>query len=181
MPKDDRRRTTVSVAVDGMSCASCVGRVEKAIRAVPGVADAAVNLATGRAEVTFSADEADAGAVADRIRRAGYEAEVLGDAPGGADFESSARDREAREAETREREIGGLKRAVILSAALTLPIFVLDMGGHLIPPFHHAVLGTLGTQNLYYLLFVLATIVQFGPGLRFYRRAGRRCCAARRT
>jgi heavy metal translocating P-type ATPase len=170
MPKDDRRRTTVSVAVDGMSCASCVGRVEKAIRAVPGVADAAVNLATGRAEVTFSADEADAGAVADRIRRAGYEAEILGDAPGGADFESSARDREAREAETREREIGGLKRAVILSAALTLPIFVLDMGSHFIPPFHHWLLATLGQQNLFYLLFALATIVQFGPGLRFYRK-----------
>ncbi len=175
MAKDERARTTVTVAIDGMSCASCVGRVEKAILTAPGVAEAAVNLATGRAQVTFSDDGADVAAVTDRIRRAGYEAEVLDDAPhdsspGGGDAEGKARDREAREGKAREREIGGLKRAVILSAALTLPIFVLDMGGHFIPAFHHWLLASFGQQNLFYLLFALATIVQFGPGLRFYQK-----------
>ena len=43
-----------SIRVEGMACDSCVGRVEKAIRATPGVVSASVNLATKRAEVTFS-------------------------------------------------------------------------------------------------------------------------------
>jgi Cu+-exporting ATPase len=59
---------------------------------------------------------------------------------------------------------------VTLAAALTLPIFVIDMGGHLVPALHHAVHDTLGTQNVYLLFFLLASVVQFGPGLRFYRK-----------
>src|SRR5512134_2124516 len=64
---------SLAIPVEGMSCASCVGRVEKAIRAVPGVADASVNLATGRAQVTFSDAGRDLAAVVDAIRRVGYE------------------------------------------------------------------------------------------------------------
>ena len=58
--------------IGGMTCASCVGRVERAIKAVAGVADASVNLATERAEVTFSPGQADRRAVADAIVKAGY-------------------------------------------------------------------------------------------------------------
>ncbi len=163
----------MNVAVDGMSCASCVGRVEKAIRKAPGVAEASVNLATGRAEVTFadgSVGAGDVAAVADAIRRAGYEAEVLGGLDDGEDAGARAEEREAHEADAREQEIRSLKRAVLLSAALTLPIFVLDMGSHVIPAFHDWLHANLGQQNLFYLLFVLASVVQFGPGLRFYRK-----------
>ncbi|HMO72240.1 MAG TPA: heavy metal-associated domain-containing protein, partial [Paracoccaceae bacterium] len=42
---------TITLPVAGMTCASCVGRVEQALRAVPSVADATVNMATGRAQV----------------------------------------------------------------------------------------------------------------------------------
>jgi P-type Cu+ transporter len=66
--------------IEGMTCASCVGRVERAIRAVPGVADASVNLATERAEVTFSPGQADRRAVVDAIAKAGY-------VPGAQSFE----------------------------------------------------------------------------------------------
>ena len=59
--------------VAGMTCASCVGRVEKAILAVPGVDSASVNLATERADVTFR-DRADPLAVAQAIRNSGYAA-----------------------------------------------------------------------------------------------------------
>ncbi|MCC6520343.1 MAG: heavy-metal-associated domain-containing protein, partial [Tabrizicola sp.] len=45
------RETTLSLSITGMSCASCVGRVERALKAVPGVTTAAVNLATETAEV----------------------------------------------------------------------------------------------------------------------------------
>ena len=58
--------------IEGMTCASCVGRVERAIKAVPGVEDASVNLATERAEVTFAPGKADRRAVADAIFKAGY-------------------------------------------------------------------------------------------------------------
>src|SRR3546814_20275527 len=54
-----------------MACASCVGRVERAIRQVPGVVDVSVNLATERAEVTFQEASADIGGVADAVFKAG--------------------------------------------------------------------------------------------------------------
>ena len=63
---------TLDIGVAGMTCASCVGRVEKALKRVPGVADVAVNLATERARVTF-ADQPDVKAVAEAIEAAGYE------------------------------------------------------------------------------------------------------------
>ncbi|MFY8150475.1 MAG: copper ion binding protein, partial [Hyphomicrobiales bacterium] len=63
--------TTLAISVEGMSCASCVGRVEKAILAVPGVREASVNLATQRASVGLDAN-ADAAPVLAAIRAAGY-------------------------------------------------------------------------------------------------------------
>ena len=62
----------IDIPVLGMTCASCVGRVEKAIAGVPGVARASVNLTAERARVELTT-EASAQAVADAIRRAGYE------------------------------------------------------------------------------------------------------------
>ena len=62
----------LEIPVLGMTCASCVGRVEKAIAAVPGVAKASVNLAAERAHVEFNAD-GDTEAVVEAIRKAGYE------------------------------------------------------------------------------------------------------------
>ena len=72
-----RERTEVQdqkliIPVEGMTCASCVGRVERAIRQVPGVADVSVNLATERAEVSFENGHGQPAAVADAIFKAGY-------------------------------------------------------------------------------------------------------------
>ena len=63
---------TFSMSIEGMTCASCVGRVERAIRKVPGVADATVNLATERTEVKFANGGGQPAAVADAISKAGY-------------------------------------------------------------------------------------------------------------
>jgi Cu+-exporting ATPase len=60
---------TLALRVEGMTCASCVARVEKALRKVPGVEDASVNLATETATVTASAPVADAAIAA--LRKAG--------------------------------------------------------------------------------------------------------------
>src|SRR3546814_17535607 len=70
--EDLRDETTVTLPIEGMTCASCVGRVERAIRQVPGVVDVSVNLATERAEVTFQEESADIGGVEDAVFTAGY-------------------------------------------------------------------------------------------------------------
>ncbi|HSK40327.1 MAG TPA: copper ion binding protein, partial [Arenibaculum sp.] len=70
----------MDLEIGGMTCASCVRRVEKAIAAVPGVASVSVNLATERARVGFSGLRADAGAVAAAVSGAGYE-------PGTAEYD----------------------------------------------------------------------------------------------
>src|SRR5271156_2197233 len=71
MPKADSE--ALDFGIDGMTCAACVGRVERAIRAVPGVATVAINLATERARVTFNLDrKPDAAALTAAITKAGY-------------------------------------------------------------------------------------------------------------
>ncbi|MBM3601156.1 MAG: copper-translocating P-type ATPase [Alphaproteobacteria bacterium] len=65
--------TRRSLPVVGMTCASCTGRVERALRSVPGVADAAVNLATEQAEVSFDAGRVTAADLVQAVERAGYE------------------------------------------------------------------------------------------------------------
>ena len=72
---DPKKSAPISIRVEGMACESCVARVEKAIRATPGVASASVNLATNRAEVFFSGTP-DIAAVIAAIGVAGYECVV---------------------------------------------------------------------------------------------------------
>src|ERR687898_1265464 len=62
----------ISFPVTGMTCASCVNRVEKAIGKVPGVERAAVNLATERATVSYDPEETTVAAIAAAVERAGY-------------------------------------------------------------------------------------------------------------
>ncbi|WP_084438657.1 heavy metal translocating P-type ATPase [Shinella sp. HZN7] len=151
--------TSREVAIEGMTCASCVGRVEKALKAVPGVTNAVVNLATEKATVQGTADAA---AIVAAIENAGYEAKVIAAAAGShqAETEDHA---ERKEAERRE-----LTRDFTIAAVLTAPVFILEMGAHLIPGAHHLMATTIGMQNSWYLQFVLTTLVLFVPGIRFY-------------
>ncbi|MFO8151848.1 heavy metal translocating P-type ATPase [Thioalkalivibrio sp.] len=150
----------VTLSVRGMSCASCVGRAEEALQRHPAVLQADVNLATEAARVRYLPALADPAELVAAVEAAGYEAEIQG----------AAADRPDRERAARESEYRGLKRSLLFAATLTLPIFLLDMGGHLVPALRAWVQGTIGTQNLHLLFFVLASGVQFGPGLLFYRK-----------
>jgi heavy metal translocating P-type ATPase len=143
--------------IEGMTCASCVARVEKALKAVPGVTSAAVNLATERATVTGTVD---LGALTLAVEDAGYGARAA--TPALASSDEHAAKKAAEEAL--------LKRDVLIAAALTLPVFVLEMGSHLLMWVHMAVMNTIGMQNSWYLQFALTTAVLFGPGLRFFRK-----------
>ncbi len=148
---------TVELAVQGMTCASCVGRVERALKAVPGVTGAVVNLATERASVQGSADAASLIAA---IAGAGYDATLI---------DNSDTER-ADAAGRKDAEERALKRDFILALVLTLPVFLLEMGTHLIPGIHHLIASTIGMQQSWYLQFALTTLVLFIPGLRFYRK-----------
>jgi len=150
----------VTLSVRGMSCASCVGRVEEVLQRHPAVLQADVNLATEAARVRYLPALANPADLVTAVEEAGYDAEPQG----------AASDRPDRERAARESEYRGLKRSLLFAATLTLPIFVLDMGGHMVPAFHAWLHSTVGTQNLYLLFFVLASGVQFGPGRIFYRK-----------
>jgi len=152
---------TTELAVQDMTCASCVGRVEKGLRQVPGVIEASVNLATERARVRHLAGVVTIADLEAAIEKAGYSSRRVAAAAGGA----GDQDAERREAEGRE-----LQRSLLIAAALTLPVFILEMGSHLVPSMHHWVVHTLGLQTSGYIQFALATLVLFGPGLRFFRK-----------
>jgi len=147
----------LDLAISGMSCASCVRRVEQALAAVPGVSAASVNLATERASVRFDPQAAGPRQLAEAVAGIGYEARPL------------ARHEDAGGlAATREREARRLTRAALIAALLALPVFVLDMGGHLVPAWHHFVAERLGTQRSLVLQFALTTLVLAGPGREFF-------------
>jgi len=145
------RRYRLDIA--GMHCASCVDRIEQALGRVESVVRVSVNLASNQALVT-ALGQTDEARLIEAVERAGYDARPASD----RDDEDEA-----------DRERRGAFRRMLLAAGLTLPIFILDMGSHFIPAFHHWLHANIGERNLYYLFFVLASIVQFGPGLQFYR------------
>jgi heavy metal translocating P-type ATPase len=145
---------TVTLAVEGMKCAGCVGGVERALAAVPGVTSASVNLATEKAVVTGAAPVEDlVAAVASKGKSA---RPLTGDAP--------PADRGAR----KDAEARQLRRRVAIAGLLTLPVFVLEMGSHLIPGMHHLVMSTIGMQASWLIQFALTTAVLAGPGRAFY-------------
>jgi Cu+-exporting ATPase len=115
-PTADRRPPT-ALSITGMTCASCVARVEKAILRVPGVESARVNLLTQRASVDLGA--ADARAVVAAVVEAGY-----GAVPAAAgDGISASRVALAEEAHA-------WRRRWIIGAVLTAPVVVTEMGAH---------------------------------------------------
>jgi len=146
---------TITLDVHQMTCASCVGRVEKALTSVPGVLDATANLADESATVELLGGSATAADLARAVRAIGYEASPR------ADQRPEPGDRKAREA-------AHLARMTILATVLTLPVFVLEMGGHLFPAFHHWIAGTIGTETSHLVQFVLTTLVLAVPGRQFY-------------
>ncbi|SEP69545.1 Cu+-exporting ATPase [Azotobacter beijerinckii] len=149
----------IELSVTGMTCASCVGRVERALGKVPGVTAASVNLASERARVQVLRGVPPAALIA-AIERAGYEAKPVAAAGDLLDAE------EAR----RGAELASLRRDLTLAALFTLPVFLLEMGAHLIPALHHLILATLGQQANWIVQGVLTTAVLFGPGLRFFQK-----------
>ncbi len=138
--------------VEGMTCAACVTRVERAIRAEPGVVDAEVNLALERATVTTLSGTVTGEALAARVSDAGYRLVV------DAGDEASERERAERES----RRIDSERRVVVTAALMTLPMVV----GMIFQAFGIEELHLMPAGEV-----LLATPIQFILGARFYRGA----------
>lgn len=143
--------TQTRLAIEGMSCASCTGRVERALAAVPGVTGASVNLAAGRAAIRHPEGVVAVRDLVAAVEAAGYEARPV-DAAHPVD-----------PAARREAEGRALRRDLIVAAALSAPVVILDMGGHLLPGLHGGPVTALVQA-------VLATLVLAWPGRRFFLR-----------
>ena len=147
--------------IEGMTCASCVGRIERALSAVPGVVSASVNLATEKATISATGGLVTRAVLEATVKEAGYGVRQIASEHGAEPV--PAADRKAAEARK-------LSWAFGLSAVLTAPLFVMEMGSHFIPAVHMFIMNTIGMQTNHYLQFILATVVLFGPGLRFFQK-----------
>ncbi len=155
----------VTLPIGGMTCASCVAHVEGGLRGVPGVLNASVNLATERATVEMIPGAVTLADLKHAVEDVGYEVLDLG----GKEEEFVDRERALRE-EERQREW----RDLVIGTAFTLPLFLLAMGRDIL----HVALGRMdilpGLFNWQYfdwLLFALATPVQFYVGRSYHRGA----------
>ncbi|GKY86326.1 heavy metal translocating P-type ATPase [Sinisalibacter aestuarii] len=144
-------------AVEGLADAASVAKVEQALTAAPGVLSASVNLATDTASVTIAAGAIAPSQVAGLISSAGFKAALRS---------SDGQDVQKR----KQAEMTRLGWLTIVAAALTLPVFIVEMGGHLYPPFHHWVNATIGMQTSRIAQFLLTAIVLAGPGQRFFTK-----------
>jgi heavy metal translocating P-type ATPase len=148
----------LSIDIEGMTCASCVARVEKALLKVPGVTSATVNLATERATVQASGDDA-VDALVKAIERAGYKGQQTAESHQHSLSDHNHHDEDA----------AILRRDVLIAGALTLPIFLLEMGSHLYMPFHMWLMDTIPMDALWVAYFIATSIVLFVPGWRFFK------------
>lgn len=154
-----------SFAIEGMTCSACSTRVEKALRQVPGVVEANVNLAIERADVRGLAGVTRLADLADAVTQAGY----------GARIESPAASQAQAEEEHRQRDQALLRRELIIlliAAAFATP-FMIQMGAMATP--YLVEIGAMSSMFHWHLRglteLLLATPVQFIIGARFYRSA----------
>lgn len=149
-------RAHLELGVQGMTCASCVGRVERAIRKLPGVLVASVNLATEKASVDYLPASVSTGQISAAIKEAGYEPRPIEGAGG-------------ETADARDREQAELKRLLWISGLCSLPVVLIAMAPMMIPALGSAMTGWLPPGAWHWLEFVFATPVQFYAGWRFYK------------
>lgn len=155
----DTKVQKVVLPVQGMTCASCVSRVEKAIRSLGGVVQVDVNLATERATIEYLPEMVSLKDFRAVLQAAGYQ--ILETKIG--DLASPEEDLVEKERLVREAELSKLKWKFIIGAILLVPILFLMYGAS----FLEKKIG-LSHQTNFFLQFLFATPVQFWAGLQFY-------------
>jgi len=141
----------------GMTCANCANTIERALKKLPGVTAASVNLASERATIEYLPGTVELADLIATIRKVGYD--VVETTAAAAEPEDA--ERAAREAEIRQQ-----RRRLLIGIVFTLPAFLLSMARDF------GLLGMAGHAPwLNWVLFALTTPVQFGVGWQFYRGA----------
>ncbi|MGB4317044.1 MAG: heavy metal translocating P-type ATPase [Planktomarina temperata] len=153
-----RAPDTLVMSVSNMSCASCAGRVDKALWQLPGVLAVDVNLATETVQVTYTPGLASRADFIAASTAAGYAAQEHSEDSHG---QVQARKQQLAEAYGRRSRL-----AVFLAA----PVIILGMGGHVLPGFERLIADVIGQKANWIIQCIFATAVLFGPGLDFYRR-----------
>ncbi len=153
-----RAPDTLVMSVSNMSCASCAGRVDKALWQLPGVLAVDVNLATETVQVTYTPDLASRADFIAASTAAGYAAQEHSEDSHG---QVQARKQQLAEAYGRRSR---------LAAFLAAPVIILGMGGHILPGFERLIADVIGQKANWIIQCIFATAVLFGPGLDFYRR-----------
>ena len=152
--------SVVDLNVSEMSCAACVGRVERALKKAPGVLAAEVNLLSGQARVTGLAG-LNTAPLLEALEQAGYPASLAGSDPAlGMDIETQAR----------RAELARLRRNLIVAALATAPLFTVEMARHAVPAVHHLLASTLGEGAWRLVSLVLAGFVLAFPGRGFFSK-----------
>lgn len=149
-------QTETDLAIDGMTCAACAGRVERALTRLSGVLDAKVNLATERAHIHFIPAMVEPQEMIAVVTEAGYAASLLDDAP-------STKQRQ-------HENLSAMKRDVLLSVVLSVVIMVLSMGDTFIPALGQLLAKISPLPNFWsWIQLLIASVVLFGPGRRFFK------------
>ena len=141
--------TQVRLEIENMSCASCVARIEAAALSQPGVLKAEARLPTHELYAEVLGDVQDLRAA---LADAGYPAKDTAPDPVADD------------------PAAPLFRSFLVAAALTLPVFLMEMGGHAIPAVHHWIAANIGTTTSHLVQLALTGLVLVGPGAGFFRR-----------
>lgn len=148
----------ISLPVEGMSCASCVSRVEKILSKFEGVKDVSVNLANEKASFSFDPDKIDVKNLAKTIEEAGYKLNLSS-----LSINNEQLDNVNVEFDSHQKE---LKSAVIISIIFTIPIIVINMGMMWKGFFLHNVFTI---EQLNKILLLLTIPIIFIPGKRFFK------------
>ncbi|RJQ48325.1 MAG: copper-translocating P-type ATPase, partial [Nitrospiraceae bacterium] len=147
----------VSIPIKGMTCASCVQKVQKALAALDGVLSAEVNFATEKASVEYIPAQVGMRDFKNALKDIGYDIVEIG----------KGEDIVEQERKERERELRHLKFKLIIGAILTVPVFVLMLWDRI----GMSSVFSLSVQINYFLQFLFCTPVQFWAGRQFYTGA----------
>jgi len=156
-PKEEAKRVTIPI--EGMTCASCVARIEKVVGRLEGVRSVAVNLATERADVLYVPQTVRLSAIKQAISGAGYTPREV-DAGQSVDLD----------AERKRKAIRNLRIRFIVAAAAALPLLYLAMG-HMLPQVRMplpAFLDPMQYPLVFAVVQLLLVIPAIGAGSRFY-------------
>ena len=151
--------STFRYQVDGMHCGSCVARVETALAGVAGVDRVDVNLAQNQAAVHVQGAAFSAATLTAVAQAAGYPLTLI----------RTRADQQAA-AQKKEQEYRDLKLQFLVAAVLSLPVVILEMGGHLFPGWHHFIQRTIGDTANGLIQFALTTVLLLWPGRDFFKR-----------